>query len=299
MRRPTSSCNQADGWTNKLCHRWAAVGSIVGGSWVSKLKLQKNSVHAGWVLLAWVEEYIDPMNVGARFGRLIERARLALPSQCAVCRSWPAERVCTQCVNRFAQPAHRCRRCALRLAMGTQECANCLSTPSPLDACFAAVPYEYPWANLITDYKFQPDPAWAPSLAKLMQSMPHMEAALEQADWVVPIPLTPLRLAGRGFNQALLLAKMLAPTKILPRTLLRVTQSAAQSTQNRTDRLQSMRNAFVLDPFLQTSIEGRRVVVIDDVMTTGATLYAAAQVLRDAGAIHLTGMVFARTEREQ
>lgn len=258
----------------------------------------KNSGRAGGVLVAWMGEYIDPMNVGEHLGGWIERTWLALPSQCAVCRSWPAQRVCTPCVNRFAQPVDRCRRCALRLAKGTQECANCLSTPSPLDECFAAVPYEYPWANLITQYKFQPDPAWATSLAKLMQSMPHIEIALEQADWVVPIPLANSRLAGRGFNQALLLAKVLAPTKLLPQTLLRVTQSAAQSTQNRAARLEAMRHAFVIDPFLQSSIKGRRVVVIDDVMTTGATLYAAAEVLRAAGAIHIIGMAFARTERE-
>ena len=131
-----------------------------------------------------------------------------------------------------------------------------------------------------------------------MQSVPGLEPALEQADWVVPIPLAPARLAERGFNQSLLLAQALAPGKILYQALLRVGHSAAQSTQNRAGRLQAMRHAFVLDPFSQAKIDGRRVVLLDDVMTTGATLYSAAQVLREAGADHITGIAFARTERE-
>ena len=204
--------------------------------------------------------------------------------------------MCVACVNRFAQPARRCHRCALRLTSGTEQCAACLQSPSPLDACLVAVSYEYPWADLISQFKFQPDPAWAATLARLMQSMPYMEPAFEAADWVVPIPLAQGRLTERGFNQSLLLAKALAPGKILRQALLRVTQSAAQSTQNRVGRWQAMRHAFVVDPFLQGALKGRRVVVLDDVMTTGATLYAAAQVLRAAGAAHITGSAFARTE---
>ena len=243
-----------------------------------------------------VASILTLMNFAARLAAWVDRARLAVPSQCAVCHSWPTDSVCTPCVNRFAQPAERCRQCALRLVSGAQTCAACLKSPSPLDACLVAVSYAYPWADLISQFKFQPDPAWAAPLARLMQSMPHMEPALEAADWVVPIPLAPARLTERGFNQSLLLAQVLAPTKILRQALLRVTHSAAQSTQNRAGRLQAMRHAFVVDPFLQAQLKGRRVVVLDDVMTTGATLYAAAQVLRAAGAAHITGMAFARTE---
>lgn len=238
------------------------------------------------------------MQPGERFRQLTRRLGSFVPSQCAICRGWPEARICSACVSRFAQPAARCSRCALRLAPGTLQCADCLKAPNPLDACVAAVSYEYPWIDLIADFKFRSQPGLAPIVCTLMHSMPHVDPLLEAADGVMPIPLSGPRLSERGFNQSHLLAKTLAPGKVMAQALLRVNQQSVQSQQNREERLASMRHAFVIDPAMYGAIAGQHIALIDDVMTTGATLYAAAHVLRSAGAARITALVFARTERE-
>ena len=176
------------------------------------------------------------------------------------------------------------------------HCGACLRTPPPLDACLAAVSYDYPWAGLITRFKFGERPAWASALARLMRSTPWVEPALDQADWVLPLPLSGQRLRERGYNQALELARALAPQKTRASMLLRIRHTPAQSSLQRSERLRNVSDAFALQPLGQPGLENRRVVLVDDVMTSGASLYAAARVLRQAGAAHITALVFARTE---
>ena len=93
-----------------------------------------------------------------------------VPSQCTVCHAWPAQRVCNACVARFAQPSHRCTRCALVVPAGVPICGACLKEPPAIDTCLAAVPYGYPWAQAIKAFKFHNDPGWAKPLATLLRS---------------------------------------------------------------------------------------------------------------------------------
>jgi predicted amidophosphoribosyltransferase len=78
--------------------------------------------------------------------------------------------------------------------------------------------------------------------------------------------------------------------------LLRILDTPAQHTLKRVQRLSALDHAFAMDPLRAAQVQGKRVVLVDDVMTTGASLHAAARVLRAAGAIHITGLVLARTE---
>jgi ComF family protein len=227
---------------------------------------------------------------------LIEGLAAALPGQCAVCRAWPAQPLCEACVARFAQPRPRCRSCAIPLAAGIDRCGHCLDAPLPLDACHAAVFYEFPWSALIAHYKFNGEPGWARCFATLMRSAPWMEPALEEADVVVPMPLSGQRLAERGFNQALLLARALAPAKTDARLLLRVRHTAAQAALDRKERLNNVKGAFAVDPLRTSQLRGKHVAVVDDVMTSGASLSAAAEALRQAGAGRITALVLARTD---
>jgi ComF family protein len=227
-----------------------------------------------------------------RFTALLD----AIPSQCAVCRAWPARPVCDACVARFAPPAPRCRTCALPLPAGVAQCGDCLLHPPPLDACVAACAYEWPWPDCIAQFKFHGETGWAAPLATLLRSVPWVEPALEQCDLVLPMPLARERLRERGFNQALELARRLAPDKIDAALLLRTRETPAQSGLARAERLRNLRGAFALEPLRAAGVRGRRIVLVDDVMTSGASLFAAAEVLRDAGAAHVAAIVLARTE---
>lgn len=219
-----------------------------------------------------------------------------LPSQCAVCRAWPSRRFCDACVARFAPPASRCGGCAVPVPDGVERCGECVKHPPPLDACFAAFPYAWPWADCIAGFKFRGDAGWAGPLATLLRSTPWVEPALEQCDIVLPMPLAPGRLRERGFNQAHEIARRLAPARTDPALLLRTRDTPAQSGLSRAERLHNLRGAFALEPLRADAVRGRRVVLIDDVMTSGASLFTAADVLRLAGAAHITAVVLARTE---
>jgi ComF family protein len=198
-------------------------------------------------------------------------------------------------VSRFAQPNPRCLRCALPVRPGIAVCGRCLAEPPPLDACYAAVAYDFPWSALIAQYKFKGQAGWARVFATLMCSTPWVEPALDDAELVLPIPLSRERLAERGFNQSLQLARLLAPRAADATLLIRIRDTPTQSALDRKARLSNVKGAFALDPLRAAEVRGKRIVLVDDVMTSGASLHSAARVLHDAGAARVTAVVLART----
>ena len=256
---------------------------------------------------------------------------LRWPSRCWVCGSWPTAPVCEDCVTAFAQPRVRCRRCAVALPFpvhaprkfaptpdadrapgpGPSEhqslCTSCQATNSPLAACHAALDYDYPWDRCIASFKYgrQPGMAWA--LARLMWHAPGIAPTLEQAERVMPMPLSRERLQHRGYNQAHELARKLLRhlpldwhqatdgARYTPHILHRVRNTQAQSALDASHRQTNLHQALVVLPADHARVRGQRVVVIDDVMTTGASLREAARALLQAGAHSVTGVVLART----
>ncbi len=240
--------------------------------------------------------------------RLIEPAWRLLPplaSQCAVCHSWPARRVCASCIARFAPGLARCRTCAIAVAGGLSQCAACVRQPPPLHAAFAAVSYGFPWSELMARFKFGSDAAWAGVFSELLLKTPELcahLAGLQPGDWLLPVPLSAQRLQSRGYNQAWQLARALgAQSGTAARCdaglLLRIRDTQPQTRLERQARLHNVQGAFVVEPLRRDGLKGRQVVLVDDVMTSGASLFAAAQALRDAGAASVTAVVFARTEQ--
>ncbi|WP_233251857.1 ComF family protein [Limnohabitans sp. Jir72] len=229
-----------------------------------------------------------------------------LPSRCAVCRNWPQAPLCEDCISHFAQPLARCSTCALPLHATTsapasttgRRCGACLKSPPPLDLCLSATAYAWPWVDLIAQLKFHGQPGWARSLGSLMLNAPWVEDTLAQADCVLPIPLSAERLAERGYNQSLLLARQLSAAKTQAELLLRTRHTPAQRTLPRAERLANLTGAFAVDPLRMAQVRGQRVVLVDDVMTSGASLHTAALALREAGARHISAVVLARTEAD-
>lgn len=227
---------------------------------------------------------------------LLQRLLRHIPSQCAVCHTWPSQAVCEACVSAFAQPTPRCPTCAVPVLASMRQCGNCIRQPGPLDQCLAAVPYGYPWSQLIVAFKFSQHTGLAPTLATLLRSAPWVEPALEDADVLLPMPLSPQRLRERGFNQSLLLARALEPDKVRADVLLRIKDTPPQSSLSRKERLHSVQHAFAVDPMHIGTLEGKRVLLLDDVMTSGASLHAAGLAVRQAGAAHVGALVVARAE---
>jgi ComF family protein len=152
-------------------------------------------------------------------------------------------------------------------------------------------------ATALKRFKYESRPDLARPLGHLLRRAAR-DADLRAA-LVVPVPLHPRRIAERGYNQAALLAAAVASelnALLLPRALARVRNTPQQAQLDRRGRLQNVASAFcVLRP---EAVRGRRVALIDDVMTTGATLGACAEALLSAGAESVTGLVVARAEAD-
>lgn len=203
---------------------------------------------------------------------------------------------------RYARPVPRCWTCAARLPAslsGRREakCGACLRDPPPLDRTIAALDYSFPWDGLLQHYKFhQALDLRETLLERLRQALD--TAGAEAPDWVLPVPLSPERLRERGYNQCYELASTLARRRHLrcdPHLLLRVRSTPQQAHTPLKDRAANVRGAFAVEPLRKAELRACHVVLLDDVMTSGATLFELARVLRKAGASHVQAWVLART----
>ncbi|MCA3243242.1 MAG: ComF family protein [Rubrivivax sp.] len=229
--------------------------------------------------------------------------RAGLATQCELCRQWTqGDALCADCEACFAQPRLRCACCALPTGTAVARCGGCLATPElPYTGTVAAVDYAFPWDGLVTAFKFSGRVDLAEALARrLADAVTDAVAASSPHDaaWVLPVPLSPARLAERGYNQAWELARRVARLRGLPSdaTLLqRPIDTAHQTGLDRAARTANLAGSFMVDPNRRAELAGRSVALVDDVMTTGATVAAAAAVLRRAGAASVSVWVFART----
>lgn len=227
---------------------------------------------------------------------------VAMPSQCALCHAWQRGSAwCGACDARFAAPRPRCRRCALPLGVAADRCGACLAEPPVFDAAVAVVDYGFPWDGLLGEFKFRGraelGPALARRLALAVRATPTGPIG-GAPEVVLPVPCSRARLAERGFNQAWELARPLAAALGLPADaglLLRLADTPHQTALGRSARRANLARAFMVEPARRSELAGRHVALVDDVLTTGATLDAAAAELRRAGAGAVTAWVFART----
>lgn len=205
--------------------------------------------------------------------------------QCGLCGCPSTARLCAQCAALLPALGPACARCAIPTPVAVEACGACQRQPPAFDAALAALRYEAPVDALLQGFKFNGRLALGVVAAELLARICSPRAV----DALIPIPLHRSRLRERGFNQSLLLARQVAQGRPILQFLQRQRATAAQSGLDGDERRRNVRGAFRVQGDLPP-----RVALIDDVMTTGATLAEAAKVCKKAGAVWVEVWVVAR-----
>ena len=237
--------------------------------------------------------------------------RVALQNRCFLCGNMSHLEICRDCeleaLEARLDDAPRCACCALTLAEiedPSKRCSRCTFEPPAFDATLAFADYSAPYDSLALALKFSARLNLAGWFARKLAQLAHY--ADVQPDLVVPVPLARGRLAQRGFNQAWEIARVLgrlldsnASATIVTRTRTTLPQSALADVQSRRDNVQGAFSVARYEGIFARKrlgrLDGLHLAVVDDVMTSGATLNALAQQLKQAGAARVTNLVALRT----
>ena len=231
---------------------------------------------------------------GSLTARLLDGMRCLVPGSCVLC-GFPVRAVislCDDCRACLPRVGNGCSRCGVELATDCSAvtCGRCIVDPPPFDLCRGVFRYDFPVRQLITDFKFRGNFAAGRALAWLLADaiVNHYRGterpgqARQLPDALVPVPLYPNRLKQRGFNQALLLARVISRRTgipVAPTLLSRERDTPSQSQLNARRRRANLRCAFRPGVDL-TRHNLNHVAIIDDVVTTTATVDAASRALR-------------------
>jgi len=234
-----------------------------------------------------------------RYGGALLRG--LLPASCALCAAAGDALLCPDCAVQFfgsAAAVARCPRCANPLpgmAAG-QLCGACRAEAPAFDVTLVAADYAMPLDQLVLQLKFGHRLALATLFARLLRDAVLQQPGFTLPALLCPVPLGRRRLAERGYNQALEIARPLARSlgvALHPRLVCRVHETAAQSSVAPEQRRQNIAGAFAIPD--AALVQGRHIGVVDDVMTSGRTLDELAATLKRHGAARVSNLVFART----
>jgi ComF family protein len=214
-------------------------------------------------------------------------AGMLFGGSCFLCRGAARELLCAACAAELPWlPEELCPRCALASPAGAL-CGRCLAEPPHFDATRAALWYRFPADALVQALKFRGELALAPVLASfLSRKLPP-----EKVDFIIPVPLSAARLRSRGYNQAAEIARRLGRRGLELGLCERTRDGWPQVELPFAERRANVRGAFRA----ARGLAGARIAVVDDVMTTGATLDEIARTLKAAGAARVENWVLART----
>lgn len=217
---------------------------------------------------------------------------------CLLCAQISSDEIalCPACQGALPRMGDCCARCAIALPAITLNglCGNCLFDPPAFDHCFSLGPYEYPLRELISRFKFQGSFSCGAALAQLlaMQLEPHWQTQCPTL--LLPVPLHPSRLRGRGFNQSGELARILArhfPTQMTQTLCQRIRATPSQKGLSAQERASNLRGAFSIGEWKPA---WRHVAIVDDVVTTMSTVNEIARLLKKRGAERVDVVSLAR-----
>ena len=248
------------------------------------------------------------MNFSAPFAIARQRALDALfPPRCGGCGAFSGPIFCERCapdLREIVEPCClNCGRVFDVLALGADICARCREQPPAFERARSCWIYEGPPRLAIHRFKYNRRYAMAPRLAQMMAQTPAARAMLcdWQPDFLAPVALHSSRARARGFNQSALLARELGALFDVPalELLKRTRRTPPQVGLSLKERRANVRAAFDVDEALwqNRNLAGARILLIDDVFTTGATLNECARVLRRAGAGAVAALTVARQQR--
>lgn len=223
------------------------------------------------------------------------------PPSCLLCGDSGARGLdlCAACFADLPWNRRPCPRCAAPLPPDAEDqlCGNCIKTLPAWDDAKSPLAYAYPLDRLIQRFKFDGDLAAGRMLGGLLAEYLAASGGT-RPDCVLPVPLHPIRLKERGFNQAVELARPVGRRLGIPLHLglcERVRVTEVQSKLDAAERKKNLKDAFAV----RQSLDGAHVALLDDVVTTGATVEALTRALKDAGAARVTFWSLARAALAQ
>ena len=234
--------------------------------------------------------------------QLIASLTELITSPCLLCGVENSRAICCDCHQQFfsnsSRGSQRCVICALPIPTSDSRCGNCLANPPAFHSTAVACDYMAPLDQLVLALKFGHQLPVAKALALLLAEATLASPHYSPPELLIPVPLSRTRLTERGFNQAYEIAKPFAKLlhrPVYPQLLLRIRETIPQTLLHPDQRHENLHHAFSPNPAYADKIRGRHIGVIDDVMTTGATLHEIAACLQRHGAKRVSNFVFART----
>lgn len=215
-----------------------------------------------------------------------------LAGSCALCEAYSLEALCPGCDADLPRVHQACQRCGLPAP--DIACGACSMNPPPWRLCATPFLFEFPLDRIMHAYKYRGALHWADFLAtNMVRRIRALDFPLPRA--LIPVPVTPERLAQRGFNQAWELARRIGAELdvcALPCGLRRIHAEVSQVGLDAEGRRLNVSSAFIVDPAARLP---ESVAVVDDLVTTGATAQAVVEQLRRHGAGHIQVWAAART----
>ena len=234
-----------------------------------------------------------------------------IPCRCKICGKPCAELICPPCLASLQRPnsSEHCSQCGSDLTASTslyqkqnKLCGSCLTTKLPFDATLFPFYYTDPLAGLIQRFKYNSDLILSRWFAQSIVEQLFLEHSKTLPDCLIPVPLHSGRLRQRGYNQSYILARHIGKQLDIPvykHAVIRQRDTPKQSGLNKKQSHRNLQCAFRLTNGARDLLQGRSIGIVDDVITTGSTLLAVANVLNRVSPDQISLLAVAKTKRNE